>query len=497
MFGYDVFNATSLINIPGAPATTTFRDILSGVPRSTGLGNNGGYTGPDGYVWANVDGEHNNGNANHLKNMQPAAINDFFKWAGGSDSGDYMILYPNDAFHIKGSNDTTSVYEVVFVTDPPRPNTKSYDYVVNIKKNGSSTGTSIPTACNSPSVPCFSNWVRDDANGLVKFQVKLQSASDYISIDVGVYGKQYGARDNVDGGIHAARFKTQCGTWSRHDDKEFHMMGYPSHTQKVQIRLLSVTKNEISGCTDSLANNYDSTATANTGCTFTTTSISSFAVTPTTAKVGDPLTLTWALADSKFSQVKIIHNGSDILAGTGKEQDQSSSITFTPTIVGSNSFKLEVLWNKTNADTRSQNKNVNIKSATSFIQCTDCNRTKDTNGECSDCKTGYFLDSTTGLCSQCSDPNRSKNTDGTCGDCIDRYELVADICQPIGGGNDCTDSNRETNADNSCASSCKSGYSFDSSNYCQTDSGTASTSSLPLMAILGGVGLLSILAIMA
>jgi len=496
MFGYDVFNATSLINIPGAPATTTFRDILSGVPQTTGnnkLGNNRGYTGYNGYVWSDVDGEHKNGNANHLSSMQTEKIGDFFEWNDGSDSGDHMILYPNDAFHIKGSNDTTSVYEVAFVAKPPKnweggwP--KAYDYVVNIKKGGQS----LPTACNSSSVPCFSNWVRDDANGQVKFQVKLQSASDYISIDVGRTNSSAGARDGAKGAIHAARFKTKCGTWSRSDNNEFQDQG----GDRVQIRLLSVTKNEISGCTDSLANNYDSTATANTGCTFTTTAISSFAVTPTTAKVGDPLTLTWALADSKFSQVKIIHNGSDILAGTGKEQDQSSSITFTPTIVGSNSFKLEVLWNKTNAETRSQNKNVNIQSATSFIQCTDGNRTKDTNGECSDCKTGYFLDSTTGLCSQCSDPNRSKNTDGTCGDCIDRYELVADICQPIGGGNDCTDSNRETNADNSCASSCKSGYSFDSSNYCQTDSGTASTSSLPLMGILGGVGLLSILAIMA
>ena len=499
MFGYDVFNATSLINIPGAPATTTFSEILTGLPKSTGpnkLGNNSGYAGPNGYAWESADGEHNNGNANHLSTMTAGKINDFFKWDDGSsscpnpkDQDCYMILYPNDAFHIKGSNDTTSVYEVAFVDNPPRPSTKSYDYVVNIKKGG----TSIPTACNSSSYPCFSNWVRDDANGKATFRVKLQSASDYISIDVGRTNSSAGARDGATGGIHAARFKTNCVTWSRSDNNEFQDKG----GDRVQIRLLSVTANEVSGCTDSLANNYDSTATANTGCTFTTTAISSFAVTPTTAKVGDPLTLTWALADSKFSQVKIIHNGSDILAGTGKEQDQSSSITFTPTIVGSNSFKLEVLWNKANAETRSQNKNVNIQSATSFIQCTDSNRTKDTNNECSDCKTGYFLDSTTGLCSQCSDPNRSKNTDGSCGDCIDRYELVADICQPIAGGNDCTDSNRETNADNSCASSCKSGYSFDSSNYCQTDSGTASTSSLPLMGILGGVGLLSILAIMA
>ena len=142
---------------------------------------------------------------------------------------------------------------------------------------------------------------------------------------------------------------------------------------------------------------------------------------------------------------------------------------------------------------------INVQSATSFIKCTDSNRATDVNGECADCKTGYFLDTTTGLCSQCSDPNRSKNTDGTCGDCIDRYELTAaGICEPvIAGGNDCTDSNRETNADGSCASSCKSGYSFDSSNYCQSDSDSTTASPMGITGILVGVGLLTAVALIA
>ena len=299
---------------------------------------------------------------------------------------------------------------------------------------------------------------------------------------------------NDSSNVHASRFKTANGTWQTNKASPI-----GEFIDRVQITLLSITKKPISGCTDIQANNYDSNATANAGCRYTTTAINSFTTTPSVVKVGEPITIAWSLASEKFSNVSIMHDGTDLLAGTGKTQDQSSSITFTPTTVGGNEFELKVTWNKSNSGTPKSKTSVNVQSATSYIQCTDSNRATDVNGECADCKTGYFLDTTTGLCSQCSDPNRSKNTDGTCGDCIDRYELTAaGICEPvISGGNDCTDSNRETNADGSCASSCKSGYSFDSSNYCQTDSGTASTSSLPLMGILGGVGLLSILAIMA
>jgi len=371
------------------------------------------------------------------------------------------------------------------------------DYVVNMKKNGSSSGQSIPTACSSSSVSCFSNYVRDDAAGYASFRVKLSSASDYMSFDVGKPNSSAGARDTAgNGAIHAARIKTQCGTWERHDNNEFQDKG----GARIQIKLLSVTANTVKGCIDPDANNTDDKATEDDGsCTYTTTTINSFTISPTTVKVGEPITLSWSLSNAKFSKVSIIHNGTDLLAGTGQSQDQSSSITFTPTTVGSNSFKLQVTWDKTNSQTRNLTRTINAQSATSYIQCTDSNRATDVNGECADCKTGYFLDTTTGLCSQCSDPNRSKNTDGTCGDCIDRYELTAaGICEPvIAGGNDCTDSNRETNADGSCASSCKSGYSFDSSNYCQSDSDSTTASPMGITGILVGVGLLTAVALIA
>lgn len=481
MFGYDVFNAVSLINIPGAPATTTFRDILSGYPEATSGFHSRTYTGPNGYVWTNADLEEDNGNENHISSQNMGDIEDLFKWSSGGDTGDWAMLYPNDAFHISGSDATTSVYQVRYVTND-KNTAKAYNYVVNIKRGGETNGQSIPTAAGSSSVPCFSNYKRDDAGGYAQFNVTLQSAADYMSFDVGRTNSASGSRDGATGAIHASRFVTQCGTWERHDNNEFQDKG----GDRIQIRLISVTANEVSGCTDPQANNYNSNATVNSGCTYTTTTISSFTVTPSVVKVGEPITLSWALASDKFSKVSIIHDGTDLLAGTGQSQDQNSSITFTPTTVGSNSFKLEVEWNKTNATKRVLNRSVNVQSATSYIQCTDPNRAKDSNGECADCNTGYFLDSTTGLCAQCSDPNRSKNTDGSCGDCLDRYELTdAGICEPvISGGNDCADDNRETNADGSCASSCKSGYSFDSSNMCQRDSSGGGTGVLE-----GGTGM--------
>ena len=291
MFGYDVFNAVSFINIPGAPTTDTFKNVLRGYPSAdSSFGNNNGYTGPSGYVWSQVDVEENNGNENHLKNQTDSAVSDLFEWSNGSDSGDWVLLYPNDAFHIKGSDATTSDYEIRFVTNS-KNTSKAYDYVVNMKKGGSSSGQSLPTACNSSTVTCFSNYVRDDAAGYVAFRVKLSSSSDYLSFDVGKPNSSAGARDNSDA-IHAARIKTQCGTWERHDNNEFQDKG----GSRIQIRLLSVTKNEVQGCTDPLARNTDNDATVDDGsCQYTTTSISSFTVTPATIKIGEPVTVSWNL----------------------------------------------------------------------------------------------------------------------------------------------------------------------------------------------------------
>ena len=54
--------------------------------------------------------------------------------------------------------------------------------------------------------------------------------------------QQFGrCSDGATGAIHAARIKTQCGTWERHDDNEFQDKG----GSRIQIKLISVTANAI------------------------------------------------------------------------------------------------------------------------------------------------------------------------------------------------------------------------------------------------------------
>jgi len=497
MFGYDVFGAP-ISGFSNTPSDISLYDLLRAKnPESFSDGNR-----PIGWAY-----DATNAASGMSKDVNPYLVSDGDFLGNNSDkyadgpiakmfhndgqstitNADQLKLYAGDAFEFKARAGTVAKFKVEYINNKGGNAKTTYDYVVNIKKNS----ISVPTACDSSSssYSAWSNYSNTDttsgASGVTSFEVELDGDSgSYLGIDM----------DRDSSNVHASRFKTANGTWQTNKSSPV-----GEGINRVQIKLLSITKKPVTGCNDAKANNYDTAVTDadNSVCTYTTTTITSFTANPGSVKVGDPITLKWELASDKFSKVSIIHDGTDLLAGTNLSQAQNSSTSFTPTTVGSNSFKLEVTWDKPNTSKPKLTKSVNVQSATSFIQCTDSNRTKDTNNECSDCKTGYFLDSTTGLCAQCSDPNRSKNTDGSCGDCIDRYELVADICQPIAGGNDCTDSNRETNADKSCASSCKSGYSFDSSNYCQKDSGTASTSSLPLMGILGGVGLLSILAIMA
>ena len=77
----------------------------------------------------------------------------------------------------------------------------------------------------------------------------------------------------------------------------------------------------------------------------------------------------------------------------------------------------------------------------------------DANGECADCKSGYYLGDD-GLCTQCSDPNRKKDSDGRCGDCESGYALATDgLCQKSGCMDD-TDANYDPDAVVDDASAC-------------------------------------------
>ena len=88
-------------------------------------------------------------------------------------------------------------------------------------------------------------------------------------------------------------------------------------------------------------------------------------------------------------------------------------------------------------------------------------------------------------------------------ECDEGYEYIQGICKPvILDPIECLDSNREAKPDGSCGPSCNDGYTLVKKSWrskapdlCQLDSEPVS-SPLPLVAIIGGVGLLSILAIM-
>lgn len=100
-------------------------------------------------------------------------------------------------------------------------------------------------------------------------------------------------------------------------------------------------------------------------------------------------------------------------------------------------------------------------------------------------------------------PENSTIVDGLC-ECDSGFSLVNGICQPsqTSGRSStttqtCDDSNRETNSDGSCASSCKSGYVFDSTNLCVAEEGDEEDEGLPwgTIGFFGGIGLLTLVAL--
>ena len=100
-------------------------------------------------------------------------------------------------------------------------------------------------------------------------------------------------------------------------------------------------------------------------------------------------------------------------------------------------------------------------------------------------------------------PENSTIVDGLC-ECDSGFSLVNGICQPsqTSGRSStttqtCDDSNRETNSDGSCASSCKSGYVFDSTNLCVAEEDDEEDEGLPwgTIGFFGGIGLLTLVAL--
>ena len=416
------------INIPNAPSRGTFFDLVQGHPSVTGLSYTDNWAfnnwGSSGNNWTGLDAIKDGSRVNWM--YEDEVVELFSNYNGDLNSGDKVLLYENDAFKYAAHPKTTVQLRVRYITND-KGTQDAYDYVVNIKKNGTDGETSVPTACNDSNNPCFTDYVRQDHNGVAEFHVYLDGSNgDYLEIDM-----------NKNSSVIAnSVFKTSCGTWKKvnaggSDDPANH------NIDRVEIQLREVKWNPVPGCTDGAANNPNPNATVDDGsCTYTTTSISSFTAAPTNPKVGDTVTLAWNLSNTNFTEVKILVNGNNIMP-SNKKGAKTSSITVTPSSAGTLTYTMEVTWNKPNAGKPTAVLNVPVVSAVSYVTCTDPNRNKDGNQECADCKSGYYL-GTDGLCTNCElsnpDPYRDMDaTTGQCTGCMDGYvEHTDGTCQKVG-----------------------------------------------------------------
>jgi len=265
-----------------------------------------------------------------------------------------------------------------------------------------------------------------DSNGETIEVILNGDDGDYISVDMG----EGGGKNNS--GIAAFKVVVKgAGTFE----------GKPSqprdYMNTVAITLRSLSKNQSKGCKDSDADNSGNYDVAdNTQCAYTTASVTSFNISKTSMKVGDPAAkITWNLSNGHFSEIQLLQNGTNIMPSDKKNVQNSGSagVSVQPTTVADYKYKLKVIWDKAPSDINySSEKTLNVQAAQSYVQCTDPNRNKDANGECGPCKSGYYLDTASGLCTQCDDPNREKDSSGRCGSCKSGYALKDGLCQKAG-----------------------------------------------------------------
>ena len=492
MFGYDffgapnktftkkfhsehkIFNAVELVNFPNGVTSISGKNMRKGMRSATS---------PNQYLYSGTSGnKKGSGWAQQYENNWLPETNTrmFDQWS--NNDGAVMRDDEDSMQYLRPAPNTRMQVEIAF-----------YDCTVGANYNYTGDG-----GLNIPS-----QYRRKDGHREYVTVWLNGNNNDYVFIDFD---------DNLEensfdiplmedeGDPYAVIIKSEEGVWKSHYDPD------DDDCSTVFIKPLKVVYTK-EGCTDQEATNYDSTAGVDNGSCSFTRATPSLTLDKTEVREGSPVKISWVLDNSGrkgYSKIELYDGSTKIKTSTSR----NSYYNYKPNGVGNHPISIKVIWDK-GALPNIQSQNLSVVDAVTFIPCGDPNRTTDTNGECDtdcntgyfldsttgrcsqcadpnrstnsdgcgDCNTGYFLDSTTNFCSQCSDPNRSKNSDGTCGDCLDRYELTAaGICEPvISGGNECADSNRETNSDGSCASSCKSGYSFDSSNMCQQDSSSGGT----------------------
>lgn len=415
-----VFNATMTnLSVDGTSVPNTgFKQIIAGELV------NGKAAGPNGWAYRKIGAVHGKSNKVSGGKLSSSNANEFFKWSNGTTTGDdKMILYPDDAFNFHPAKGTTAKFKFRYVTNKTSSGSKQsspYDYVVNIKKES----VSIPTAANSSSYPTITGYTKQNASssasGYADFTMEFDGDqdNDYWSIDM----------SSRSGSIGQSNFET--------DGKRFLRVGSKSpesqDIDRVEITLLSIVKNPVSGCKDPDASNYNSNATIDDGsCSFTIASINDFKINKSSMTVGESAKISWELSSGNFSEIQLLQDGTNIMPA-GLKTAQNSDTEVSPA-VGDHKYQLKVLWNKPNVTPKtSSEKNLNVQSAASYVQCTDPNRNKNANGECASCKSGYYLDSATDLCSQCNDPLRQKKSNGECGDCISGYSEKNGQCAKEG-----------------------------------------------------------------
>jgi hypothetical protein len=250
---------------------------------------------------------------------------------------------------------------------------------------------------------------------------------DYIFID---YEDDLGANtfdqpvaQDSNGAPYAVVIKSQEGTWKSHYDPDDDDCG------TVYIKPLKAWYTK-EGCTDDEATNYDPTAGINTGCAYYRAD-PTLTLNKTEVREGSPVKISWSLDNSGnkgYDKIELYDGSSKIKTSSSK----SSYYNYTPTGIGNHIITIKVIWN--HGTLKDDRKTLSVVDAVSFIPCTDPNRETDVNGECdTDCNSGYYMDSDTGLCSKCQDPNRQQETDGRCGDCESGYALDSDnLCVKSG-----------------------------------------------------------------
>jgi hypothetical protein len=406
-----VFNAT-LIDIPGAPATATFRQIYSGWPQIPSIG----YSWDWGMAGANAMRLYHDKKS--VSGSPESKSGVMFPW--GDDS---VILEEDkhDGMTYKPHKDTIAKITVKAYSDG-----KKYNYAAGYFNGEMKSGTTTLKSAAQSTLSkwdCVKNYQTGVSSGGQKWaavDVYLDgSDGDYVSVDI----------DDTVSGIASFRLKLACGDFK--DPKRPEL----AEINKMAITLRSITWSK-AGCKDASANNTTPGATKDDGsCTFTTSPITSFTAAPSSFTVGTKVKLSWALANGNFSEVKILDDNDNNIMESGKKTAQNSSMFYTPTMVGTNSYKLVVSWIKPNSGSPEESATITVSSATSYILCTDPNRATTTNGECAaGCNSGYYLDGATGLCSTCTEPNRAKNTStGKCTTCLAGYAEHTDgSCQKVG-----------------------------------------------------------------